>query len=194
MEPKGKDHQKIADQWLDGALKQYGDAKPRTGLEGRVLANLRAERDHQTAPRNWWPALAAVAAIVVAGAAIFSLRTHNFAKRIVVAKHEVRAVTDASGLTTSGQKPVVATAAAARSRALARTSRLVHVVETTSEPRLAQFPSARPLSEQEVILANYVAHYQDKAVLLARAQAKLREREDREFQQPLRDQSLPDSE
>ena len=36
MEPKN--NERIADRWLDGALKQYGKAEPRAGVEGRVLS------------------------------------------------------------------------------------------------------------------------------------------------------------
>ena len=36
-------------------------------------------------------------------------------------------------------------------------------------PKLDQFPSPQPLSEQEKILTNYVAQYPEHAVLIARA-------------------------
>jgi hypothetical protein len=40
-----------------------------------------------------------------------------------------------------------------------------------SAPKLAQFPSPQPLSEQEQILASYVARYPDSAALVAEARA-----------------------
>ena len=65
-----KDHERIAYEWLDTALKQYGETEPPTGLEGRLLATLRAESERVPPRRNWWPALAAVAAmVIVAGVA-----------------------------------------------------------------------------------------------------------------------------
>jgi hypothetical protein len=46
-------------------------------------------------------------------------------------------------------------------------------------PKRDQFPSPQPLSEQEKLLASYVAHDPHHAVLIARAQAEL-ERQDHE--------------
>ena len=34
----------MVDAWIDASLNQYGEAEPRPGLEGRVWANVRAER------------------------------------------------------------------------------------------------------------------------------------------------------
>jgi hypothetical protein len=39
-------------------------------------------------------------------------------------------------------------------------------------PKLGQFPSPQPLSEQEKILQNYVAKYPEQAVLVARARSE----------------------
>jgi hypothetical protein len=39
-------------------------------------------------------------------------------------------------------------------------------------PKLDQFPSPQPLSEQEKILAAYVAKYPEDALLLAQARAE----------------------
>jgi hypothetical protein len=43
---------------------------------------------------------------------------------------------------------------------------------TVSTPKLAQFPSPQPLSEQERILASYVAKYPEQAALVAQARAQ----------------------
>ena len=40
-------------------------------------------------------------------------------------------------------------------------------------PKADQFPSPLPLSEQEQMLARYVAKHRDRAVLMARAQTEL---------------------
>ena len=39
-------------------------------------------------------------------------------------------------------------------------------------PKLDQFPSPQPLSEQEKILESYVANYPEHAALIARARAE----------------------
>ena len=43
-----EDNDQSAERWLDAALKQYGEAEPRPGLENRMLANLQAERARLT--------------------------------------------------------------------------------------------------------------------------------------------------
>jgi hypothetical protein len=44
-------------------------------------------------------------------------------------------------------------------------------------PKLSQFPSPQPLSEQERLLENYVAKYPERAVLLARARLEALQRD-----------------
>lgn len=183
MEPRDhqtSDHEKIADQWLDAALNQYGEAEPRTGLEGRVLMNLRIDRERLTERRNWWPAFVAVAAVVVAGV-FFLGKDHPGAKERIAAvqapviDHPERSVKP-------DRKPsmaVISEASIMRKPAEHRWPR--HIVETTV-PRLEQFPSPQPLSEQERILANYVAQYRQEAVMLARAHTELLERDLTEFE------------
>jgi len=46
-------------------------------------------------------------------------------------------------------------------------------------PKLDQFPSPQPLSDQERILASYVMNYPEQAALVARARAEIL-RQDRE--------------
>jgi hypothetical protein len=46
------------------------------------------------------------------------------------------------------------------------------VIEVAKEPRLSQFPSPRPLSEQEQLLVRYVTESPDEAVLVAKEQAE----------------------
>jgi len=48
------------------------------------------------------------------------------------------------------------------------------------QPRLEQFPAPQPMSEQEKMLANYVAEDPERAVLLARAQAEALRRDELE--------------
>src|SRR5690349_18066034 len=62
-------NRKLDEREMDAALARYAAAEPRAGLEGRVLANLRAERGRRVAARRWlWPAVAgfALATAIVA--------------------------------------------------------------------------------------------------------------------------------
>ena len=188
MEPNDIDRERLADQWLDAALKQYGQADPRIGLEGRVLANLRAESERLAERRNWQHTLAAVTAIIVVGATIFLMRGRDVAKQ-AVGKHEAPGVTNASGTPSSDQTSSnqvagrVATSVARQLRTSAQASRPSRAVGTIAEPRLEQFPSPQPLSEQEEMLASYVAQFPHEAVVAARAQAEIRKQDELEILQ-----------
>ena len=51
---------------LDAALAKFAAVEPRTGLEERVLATLRAEQERAQISSQWrWPVVATLAAIVV---------------------------------------------------------------------------------------------------------------------------------
>jgi len=175
MEPKDRDH--LAAEWLDAALKQYGEAEPRSGLEGRVLATLRVERERRATNQwRWWPALAVLAVVVLIGGAIFLAR-----------RPDVTAPTSATNRADIPVAPTVpersiashdiGVSAIVRPAQSGRPHRSLHVAHETRTPHLDQFPSPEPLSEQEKILADYVRNFGHEAVLLARAQSELLKRE-----------------
>ena len=65
----------MLDNLLDSGLKQYGQVLPRTGLETRVLANLRAKQENRVArPWPWWPTAVTVALCALAAGALFMIR------------------------------------------------------------------------------------------------------------------------
>lgn len=180
MEPR--DHDRIAEHWLDTALKQYGEAEPRAGLEGRILANLRAANEQPAARRNWWPVVAAVAAIVLGGATIFVIRGRFAAKQEIARVHTAPAV-EIPASQNAGHPPTrMAAAVRQRARRFVQSSQPSRVVEAATGPRLEQFPSPRPLSEQEKVLANYVAQFHKEAVLVARVQAEIIKQDLLEFE------------
>ena len=123
------------------------------------------------------------------GQLIFYVLAHGVAQHKIVAKYQAPVVTKSlaspnSNQMHSGYTPAVVTVSAAQgSQKLAHSARSADIVKTIAEPRLEQFPSPRPLSEQEQILANYVTQFHDKAILMARAQTKFREQQEMEFQQ-----------
>jgi hypothetical protein len=49
-------------------------------------------------------------------------------------------------------------------------SRSKHTVQGRTQPKLKQFPAARPLSEQEELLKAYVNHFPNEAAVVAREQ------------------------
>jgi hypothetical protein len=156
---------------LDTALAQYAAVEPRPGFEQRLLANLRAERERATVQVWWrWSAAGAVAAVVLILALFLSWRT----RESQVSKKVGHNATEASREVPKGKlanphlpsQPVapVRTAVASRSRH--------STAVVTRAPRVEQFPSPRPLSEQEEILARYVATYPEHATLVARARSE----------------------
>jgi hypothetical protein len=140
------------DQWLDATLSNYSKAEPRPGLESRVLANLQAERSRITSRGHWWWAMgaaAALAAIVVTVLIGESGRDQNRGKPV----------------TASIAKPEEAHRVAVQSGPIARiahaptnapkhmpTGQSIQHPSAVPEPRLAQFPSQRNLSEEELLL------------------------------------------
>ena len=173
-----EDNNQSADKWLDAALRQYGEAEPRPGLEKRVLANLDAQRA-RLAISPWWrrPVAAAVTIAVLAGGLLLLKR-----------KPDVTAVR------ISNQPPV--TAGAEPERAIAfrvaphtaikrrdRPEPNRNIAHPSSEPRLEQFPAPTPLSEQEEMLARYVREHRQEAILVARARAELLKQDLEEFMQ-----------
>jgi hypothetical protein len=154
------------DRELDAALAKYAVAEPRTGLEERILANLQTERDHahERARWRWGAAALAIAAVVLV---IIGLSWTGMRRIPTTAGHPLPPkprVHLAPPQIASTQPP----APDSRPRRFARPSH----PSATAMPKLDQFPSPRPLSDQERILASYVEAYPDRAVLLARARTE----------------------
>lgn len=179
-----KDHNRVNGGWhqehdalsreLDAALAKYAEAEPRAGLENRVLANLRAGRA-QAPDRAWWrwSVMAAVATVVVVTLALAwrygKPSQPGIANQIPTMTQSAqepgtRLVQDGGGERVRPQRrgPVRKTIV---HRSLPR-------VVMAGNPKLDQFPSPQPLSEQEKILRNYVAQYPEQAVLIARARSQ----------------------
>src|SRR5208282_1110421 len=158
-------------------LKQYGAAEPRAGLEDRVLTRIQTEvriEGRRVTPRNWswWPAvIACVVLLSVAGA--FLARNHH---------------TDASAAKSHAPAPprqipekapekvpekFMAKASPRERRdgrpfgKLSAGSRPSGRRGPAQPPRLDQFPSPQPLSEQEILLARFVEQFPREAAMIA---------------------------
>ncbi len=170
------------DRALDAALAKYA-AEPRAGLEERVLANLRAETSRGVERAWWrWGVLAMVAAALLI-AVVLSWRLDR-------PTHPATHV----ALTTPATQPARAEIAARgeprgvgeqAGHALRKTQRhrSPDAVIVAALPKLDQFPSPQPRSEQERALARYVSQFPQEAELIARAQAEY----EKEIQQLMKD-------
>jgi hypothetical protein len=165
---------------LAAALAQFASVEPRDGLEQRVLANLRGEREAvlEGWVRWWLPAVAGALAlaVIVAGADFVVLKARDRGAIAISpgrspqvgavqvggdAQHAAVAVKKSS----ERAKPTVTGKGSRSHQAPAYPAILA------AQPKLEQFPSSRPLSEQEKILASYVERYPETAALVAKARA-----------------------
>ncbi|MFZ0958647.1 MAG: hypothetical protein WAN60_20060 [Candidatus Sulfotelmatobacter sp.] len=170
------------DHELDVALAKYAAIEPRAGLEDRVLASLRAERE-RAAPKVWWrwPAASLAAALIVA-AGFLMRRPGNPTPEI--AAHQPAATTQGdkqSGTriaSNDASSPVRHTVSAVAKRPARHGVRPPQAI-LASGPRLDHFPSPRPLSNEEKLLVLYVRDFPQDAVMIARAQAETEKEMDR---------------
>lgn len=168
MAPQAKDQ---FDDLLDAALKRYGDVQPRPGLEGRVLARLAGE-SHTKWRRPWtWASAAALACLlaVVAWIGLVGRKEppHTGGKAAQVAIKENR-------LETAKVPPQIE-----KTRRTGKHEvRKIRFQLANTTPRLEQFPSPRPLSEQEKLLVAYASEYPKQAAEVAQEQ----DRRDKELQ------------
>ncbi len=170
------------DRALDSALAKYAAVEPRAGLEDRVLANLRAERA-QAPDRAWWrwSVAAALAAVVIVAVAL--------AWRSGQPLHPTVANHSSPAFPTSKEPTTQFASNAAGGTAPPQVRRslpgIVHhrraTVVAAAGPKLDQFPSPRPLSEQELALARYVSEFPQEARLIARAQEEYEKETQREM-------------
>ncbi|HEY3975056.1 MAG TPA: hypothetical protein VGM18_18765 [Candidatus Sulfotelmatobacter sp.] len=165
------------DRVLDAALADYAAVEPRAGLEERILANLRAEPMHVGGARWKWGWAAAVA-----GVALIVL-TLSWLQRPTptVASHPsgARQSPPQSG-TELSSRAAVEVPLRAHERIRKTAARRFPRTAVAGGPKLDVFPSPQPLTEQEKLLAGYVAEYPEHAVLLARAQAEDLRRDEKE--------------
>ena len=144
------------DRWLEKGLAEYGSAEPRAGLEGRILANLKAEREHVASRRLWW-AFSAVFAVMIVLAFVWPearpklppapVREDKVAS-IQAAEPSVKTPLQRSTLPRSANPVNHAAAVAIHTHSSRR--RLANRV------RLEQFPSAQALSREVESLLEYV--------------------------------------
>ena len=160
-------HQQHADRELDAGLAKYAAVEPRAGLEERVLANLRAQQAG-VAGHGWWRwSVAVVLAAVVVAVVAVAWRSGKPSRPLIV-NHPSR-----SAPANEPRGKVATNGGAKQHRGqVSQRAGTVHKAQSPAvaavNPKLDQFPSPRPLSEQEEILASYVAQFHAQAVLIAR--------------------------
>jgi hypothetical protein len=190
------------DRELDAALATYAPAEPRAGLEQRVLANLRAERQ-RLAMRGWrrWPALAALAVAVSIAlvSASWRIRSKAFNAATASGNASREGVANDSRPGVAAQsnvgKPALDSgslhereesnghAKGAGANHLAAHESLQTETAAEAAPKLERFPAPEPLSEQEKLLVRFVEDDPQEAALVAEARAEQLQHEDEEMKE-----------
>jgi hypothetical protein len=167
------------DRELDALLAEYAAVEPRAGLEHRVYANLEAAKERAAARVWWrWPALAVLAAVIVVAVSVawrLRIPVQNVTMHpAATAPSREQAPTQVANNSENGPIPWQKAASAGRFQ-----PHLVSHPATIdpASPKLEQFPSPQPLSEQEVILAGYVTKYPERAALIAQARTEALQRD-----------------
>jgi hypothetical protein len=183
-EQDGMNHQELEtnklDRELDAALAKFAAVEPRTGLEERVLVNLRAEQK-PAAEHSWgrWPVLGAMAAVVIVVAVSLMWKPGKPTPDITA---HPPATTEQGDQQTGMHIAANDMGTRAHPTATKRPTRpgVRHPQAlVASGPRLDQFPSPRPLSEEEKLLVRYVQDFPHEAVMIAKEQAELEQEMER---------------
>ena len=155
------------DRWLNTALRQHGSAAARAGLEARILANLKSAQSQASSRVGWiWALTGSVVAVAVVIAFLWlgsGSKQNGRSNSNANAVHPLmRATNNNQALPqTSQHRPIPAPK---------RTKQIVTArnrLQLVTAPRRSQFPSPRPLSPQELVLAEYVKRFPEEALLLA---------------------------
>jgi len=168
------------DQWLDSALKEYGNAEPRAGLEGRIMANLEP-RSRSFVRRGWTFAIASIAACAV----FFTVSRIESPRPTPIDLVPVPSSISESVVQMSNANSFPSAKRTALPKVRRRTRSAARLSATR---RLDHFPSPRPLTDRELALAKYAQNFPKEAGLIAQEQQTFEEEMQRE-QSELRKES-----
>jgi len=158
------------DGMLDAALAKYSAVEPRAGLEQRILAHVRSEQNRIPA-RSWWQwgAAGLVAAAVVIVMALGWKSSRPAKLEVQRAAAPIQTVQPPA--TQASANGGMQTAVAVRLRHKATRHHVHPPMVVADGPKLDQFPSPRPLTDEEIALTRYVHSFPKEALLIAQAQA-----------------------
>jgi hypothetical protein len=173
---------KLVDQWLDAALKQYGQLERVSGLEERVVRRLQASPAQSMVWQRRAAWVAAAIIVIVSGTllmterhrdtSVVAVKPSNAPARVAV---PVPAVQNAQTV-----RAPEASVASNKGRLGVRRAAKRNSAARVSWP--SQFPSPEPLSEQERLLARYVRERPEEAKQAARELAELHQKDMLEFE------------
>jgi hypothetical protein len=171
------------DRELDAALAKYAAVEPRDGLEERVLANLRARREHGVSP-NWRPwslAVAGVAVAIFAAVAFWHGATTKGVTRRPATTSQRPAALMPAPEPAEDENNLKSQMPKLKEQRMPRKYALVERIPAGNTPKLEQFPAPEPLSEQEELLVRFVQDDPRDAALVAEARTEELSREEDEL-------------
>lgn len=167
------------DELLDSALAEYGSAEPRPGLEGRVVASLRAAAAEPAPHPGGWRAVLALllrpaAAGVLAAATLAAVLAFYFvaggrerptppSPRVAAGRGSAASAGPEAAAPLDPKAPAAAAGPAAPAPSASKPPTLLAVrssprpVRGSRVVRLDSFPAHSPLTEQERLLLAYVS-------------------------------------
>jgi hypothetical protein len=151
----------LSDDLLDQGLRQYGQTLSRPGLENRILANLRLEKEKQMVwPWQRWAVPAAAVAVALTVVVVW---------RPTAKAPEIGHVLNSPRLVVPSP---VSIRGSASPRQQLRASPRKRIAPGLALPRQPErFPSPRPLSSQEELLLAYVSRNPAQEVLATAREA-----------------------
>ena len=157
-----KREDQFVDELLDAALSRYAASEPRPGLEERLLAELRARPAPPPAWAWGWQPVAVAAVVVALVAGIFYFTRQPAPELAPVARAPAAPAVAPAPESGAPVAPIPEGPPAAKRTAVARVERVA------TSPRREQFPSAAPLSEQELLLLRYAQQATPEQLVAAR--------------------------
>lgn len=159
-------HEDEFDGLLNEALREVREAEPRMGLEGRVLAGVRAAGEERKLGWWKWVAVAAVVVMIVLGVGV----RHASKEEVVVTRpekvEEARPVESATGPAKPTERVEPSVVKAVGSQKQRRTVQSKNVVRSKREGKpdptvmaaaRAPFPTPVPLTDEEKALRRWAA-------------------------------------
>ncbi|HLV88145.1 MAG TPA: hypothetical protein VKV39_14260 [Candidatus Sulfotelmatobacter sp.] len=158
------------DRILDAHLEKYATGKPRPGLETRILANLRVEEIREVpAWPKWILAGAAVALVMIAVAIAWKPGKPSHP---AIANRPPATVE----IPNPSPEPLGKDKLASGKKPFRKHRALQAKTVAAADPKLDQFPSPEPLTEEELALVRYLRNFPGEAVMIARAQEEFEKR------------------
>ena len=154
------------DRSMDAVLANYSAITPRPGLEERILAKMRAERNRAPS-RAWWNWGIATALTTIALVSIALFLRSSKPSPVITQRGPANVQVPTQAPKTSVNHEIVAI-----SRPAPAPIRRAHVERKSvaKGPKLDRFPSPQPLSAEEAALAQYVTNFPKEARFVAEAQ------------------------